>query len=109
MSLTYKVLGQNSPSATTNTNLYTCPAQKEAVVSSIVVVNRNVATGTFRVAIRPDGETLANKHYIAFDEDLDGNTRVALTLGVTLDAGDIVTVFASSGDFSFNAFGVEIQ
>jgi len=109
MSLAYKVLGQNSPSATTNTTLYTCPAQKQAVVSSIVVVNRNASAGTFRIAIRPDGETIANKHYIAFDETLNGNTRIALTLGVTIDAGDIVTIYASSTDFSFNAFGVEIQ
>ena len=51
MSLAYKVLGQNSPSATTNTTLYTCPAQKQAVVSSIVVVNRNASGGTYRTYV----------------------------------------------------------
>ncbi len=109
MSLAYKVLGQNSPSATTATTLYTCPAQTQSVVSSIVVVNRGASSGTFRVAIRPNAETLANKHYIAFDETLASNTRANLTLGITMDAADIVTIYASSADFSFNAFGVEIQ
>lgn len=108
MALNYKVLGQSSPSATTNTTLYTVPAQKEAVVSSIVVVNKGTS-GTFRIAVRPNGETIANKHYIAYDETLAGNTRVTLTLGITLDAADVVTIYASSADFSFNAFGVEIQ
>lgn len=108
MALNYKVLGQSSPSATTNTTLYTVPAQKEAVVSSIVVVNRG-SSGTFRIAVRPNAETIANKHYIAYDETLSSNTRVTLTLGITLDAADVVTIYASSADFSFNAFGVEIQ
>lgn len=109
MALNYKVLGQSSPSATTNTTLYTVPAQKETVVSSIVVVNKAGSSGTFRIAVRPNAETLANKHYIAYDETLSSNTRVTLTLGITLDAADVVTIYASSADFSFNAFGVEIQ
>lgn len=109
MSLAYKVLGQSAPSATTNTTLYTCPTQKEAVVSSIVVVNRAGTSGTYRIAVRPNAETLADKHYLAYDETLAANTRVTLTLGITLDAADVVTIYASSANFSFNAFGVEIQ
>jgi len=31
-----------------------------------------------------------------------------LTLGITVDAGDIITVYASSADMSFNVFGTEI-
>lgn len=109
MSLNYKVLGQSAPAATTATTLYTVPVQKEAILSSVVVVNRAGTSGTFRIAVRPNAETLANKHYIAYDESLAANTRVTLTLGITLDASDVVTIYASSADFSFNAFGVEIQ
>jgi hypothetical protein len=32
-----------------------------------------------------------------------------LTLGITLAAGDLVRVFASSADMSFNAFGSELS
>jgi hypothetical protein len=109
MALSYKVLGQLNPAITTNANLYTVPAQTEAVVSSIVIVNQNVAAGTYRVAIRPNGANIEAKHYIAFDNAIAGKATETLAIGVTLDAADIITVFGSNADFSFNAFGVEIQ
>lgn len=109
MSLDYKVLGQSNPTATTNTNLYTVPAQKEAILSSIVITNQSGSAGTYRIAIRPNGETITAKHFIAFDRDIAGNETETHTIGITMDAADIVTVFASSGTMSFNAFGVEIQ
>jgi hypothetical protein len=109
MSLTYKVLGQSNPLATTQTNLYTCPAQTSTVVSSIVVTNQSNTGGSYRIAIRPNGATLAAQHYIAFDRTIAGNATETHTIGVTIDAADIVTIYASSGTMSFNAFGVEIQ
>ncbi len=109
MSLTYKVLGQSNPSATTNTNLYTVPAQKSAILSSIVITNQSASSGSYRIAIRPNGEVLAAKHYIAYDRTITGNATETHTIGVTMDAADIVTIYASSATMSFNAFGVEIQ
>jgi hypothetical protein len=109
VSLDYKVLGQSNPSATTNTNLYTVPAQKDAILSSIVVTNQAGTSATYRIAIRPDGETIAAKHYIAYDRTIGANATETHTIGVTMDAADIVTIYASTGTMSFNAFGVEIQ
>jgi hypothetical protein len=109
MALNYKVLGQVNPLAATDTNIYTTPAQKETVVSSIVIVNQGSTSGTYRVAIRPNNETIATKHYIAFENSLDAKATEILAIGVTLDAADVITVRASAADFSFNAFGVEIQ
>jgi glucose-6-phosphate dehydrogenase assembly protein OpcA len=109
MALNYKVLGQSAPSATTNTTLYTVPAQKEAVVSSITIVNRGSVAGTYRIAVRPNGATIANQHYIAFDNAIDAKATETLAIGITLDAADVISVYGSSGDFTFNAFGVEIQ
>lgn len=108
MSVAYKVLGQSNPSATTNTTLYTVPAQKEAVVSSLVVVNQNASAGTYRIAIQPNGETIAAKHYIAYDNAIDAKATETHTIGITLDAGDVVTIYASNANMSFNAFGLEI-
>lgn len=108
MATTYKVLGQSAPSATTDTSLYTVPAATEAVLSTIVICNRAATSGTFRIAIRPDGATLANLHYLAFDVLVGANDATTLTLGITLNAADVVTIRASSADFSFNAFGTEI-
>jgi hypothetical protein len=108
MATSYKVLGQIAPSATTATTLYTCPSSTQTVVSSLVVTNRGVSGGTYRIAIRPNGATLSAEHYIVYDSTLGANTTTAYTLGATIDSSDIITVYASTADFSFNAFGSEI-
>ena len=102
-----KVLGQVNPSATTATTLYTVPSAKSAVISTLVVANLSTSAATYRVAIRPAGATLANVHYIAYDVALSANDSTALTLGITLATTDVVTVYASSANVNFSAFGDE--
>ena len=108
MANTYKVLGQVAPSATTATSLYTAPSSTQAVISTIVVCNRAATAGTYRIAIRPDGAALATTHYVAYDITIAANDSTALTLGITLGDTDVVTVYASSADMTFSAFGSEI-
>jgi hypothetical protein len=108
MATTYKVLGQSNPSATTATTLYTCPAGTQTVVSTIMVCNQGATSGTYRIAIRPNGASLAKEHYVAYDVSIGANTSVGYTAGFTIDASDVVTIYASSADFSFQAFGSEI-
>lgn len=108
MATNYLVLGQVAPAATTNTTLYTVPAATQAVVSTVTVCNRGATSGTVRIAIRPGGAALVNQHYVAFDVNVSANSVVALTLGITLGATDVITVYASNANFSFNAYGSEI-
>jgi hypothetical protein len=105
----YKVLGQSAPGATTNTNLYTVPAGKDAIVSTLVISNRVNTVSTFRIAIRPEGSTIANQHYIAFDVPVGASDSTTLTLGISISATDIITVYASTANLSFSAFGTEID
>ena len=109
MATAYKVLGQSAPSATTATALYTVPSATEAVVSSVTVCNRAGTAGSFRLSVRPDGATLANEHYVVYDTAIAANDTVILTIGLTLDAADVLEVYASSADMSFNAYGSEIS
>ena len=109
MAIEYKVLAQSAPSATTNTDIYTVGAGKQAVVSTITIANRSATARTYRIAIRPAGATLANQHYIAYDVILPASDTVSLTLGITLAATDVVTVYASTTDLSFGIFGTEIS
>lgn len=104
----YKVLGQSAPSATTNTNIYTVPAATSTVCSTLVICNQGITT-TFRVAVRPAGATLAAQHYIAYDNYVNQYDSVFLTLGISLAATDIVTVYAGSATLSFSLFGTEIS
>jgi hypothetical protein len=109
MAQAYKVLGQIAPAATTATAIYTVPSATEAVVSSIAVCERGGAAATFRLAVRPDGATLANQHYLVYDADLAANDTIILTIGVTMDATDVLEAYASSGDLTFHAYGSEIS
>lgn len=107
MTTTYKVLGQVNPAAVTATTLYTVPGSTQAVSSTLVVCNTGVST-TFRVAVRPGGATLDPKHYVCYDVSLDANDSKFLTLGISLGATDVVTVYAAHANVSFGLFGAEI-
>jgi uncharacterized membrane protein len=108
MASTYKVLAQSAPSATTNTDVYTVGSGKSAVVSTITVCNRAASAATYRIAIRVAGSTLSNEEYIVYDSTVPANDTISLTLGITLAATDVVTVYASNANLSFNLFGSEI-
>ncbi len=109
MPTVYKVLGQSAPSATTATTLYTVPAATSAVVSSIVIANRDASAATYRISIRPAGAAQANQHYIAYDVTVGASDSTVLTLGITLATTDVITVYASTANLSFSAYGSEIS
>jgi glucose-6-phosphate dehydrogenase assembly protein OpcA len=109
MPTTYKVLGQVAPGATTDTTLYTVPSAKQAVISTIVVANRAGSSATYRIAVRPAGATLANQHYLAYDVLVGAQDSATITIGITMTATDIITVYASTDNLSFSVFGSEID
>lgn len=102
-----KVLGQSAPSGTTNTDLYTVPSNTVATISTLVVCNRTANPDTFRVAIRPFGAAISDEHYIYYDYACGGNEVITSTIGMTLGAGTVVTVYSSAADLSYTLFGVE--
>jgi hypothetical protein len=108
MAKNYKIIAQASPAATTDTTLYTVPSSTQVSISSITICNRAASTATYRIAMRPNAETLADKHYIAYGATVPANDTIALTLGLTADAADVITVYASSASVSFGVFGSEI-
>jgi len=109
MATNYKVLGQSIPSATTATTLYTVPSATQAVVSTITVCNQAATAATYRIAIRVAGAALATSQYIAYDVSLPANASDTLTLGITVGATDVITIYSSTATMSFSAFGSEIS
>ena len=107
MATSYKVLGQANPVATTVTTLYTVPAATMSVCSTLAVASLG-SSATFRVAVRPAGATLENKHYIAYDVPVGNADSVFLTLGLSLSSTDVVSVYASTANVSFSLFGSEV-
>jgi hypothetical protein len=109
MAVTYKVLAQSAPSATTNTDVYTVGSGKSTIVSTISMCNRSSLPTSFRIAIRPAGASLTNQHYIVYDVQVAALDTINLTLGITLAATDVVTIYASAATLSVSLFGSEIS
>jgi hypothetical protein len=108
--MAYKVLGRKAAAATTAEELYATPASSAAVVSTIVIANRSASARTYRLAVKPaTGTTLATEHYLAYDVSIAPNDSVALTLGITLAAGNVIVTYASAADLTFTAFGSELS
>ena len=109
MPTAYKVLGQVSPSAITETSLY-APSAVAAVVSTVAICNQAGSAGTYRIAIRKTGESsTAAKNWLVYGATVSANDSVLLTIGATLESGSDLRVYASSANMSFQAFGSEIS
>lgn len=106
MATVYKVLGQSAPLAATLTTLYT--AAGEAICSSIIVCNRSATATQFRVAVRPAGAGISNEHYIYYDVSIPGNDTFIATVGITLEATDVISVYNTLATLSFSLYGSEI-
>lgn len=136
MSMTYKILGQRyvgltqtvtpgtgtgyyygggGGSETINetlspVTLYTVPAGKQTVVSSVFSVNHDTVTRTYDLAVVPAGETLSAKHHVRWDYSVASNDFDMFSHKLTLSAGDKIVVLPSSADkMGFTAFGVEVD
>jgi hypothetical protein len=109
MANAYKVLAQSAPAATTATDVYTVGAGIETVISTIIIANRAAAAGSFRLSVRPNGASQTNAMYFAYDVLIAANDSTTLTLGITMDAADVLTAYCSSADMSINVFGSEIS
>lgn len=110
MPTNYKILGQLAPTDTNNADLYTVPASTQAVVSTISVANDTTTSATFRIYIRKTGAAAAAVNTLYYDTPLAANSTLMITSGLTLGAGDIITVRSGTANaFTFQAFGSEVS
>lgn len=109
MATNYKVLGQVSPGAQSLTSLYTVPSATQTIASTLIVCNRGVFFERYRIAIRVDGQSVSDKDYIAYDTEIGANDSMNITVGLTLNSGDVVSVYSSSTLLSFSLYGSEIS
>lgn len=103
-----RVLGQSAPVAATLTDILTIPGATESVVSSLVVCNRSAAADTFRVSVAINGAADSVEQYNYYDIPIPGNDTFVATIGITLDAADVVRVYSRNGTSSFSLYGVLI-
>lgn len=110
MPIIYKILGQAHPAGTTETTLYTVPTGQDTVVSTLTITNVTAFAATARVWARIGGAATAHVNAILFDVPIAANSVAAFTIGLTLDATDVVSVRSSVGNtLTFQLFGSEIS
>jgi hypothetical protein len=112
MSETYKILGQTSPAATTNTTLYTVPTtgtKGQVVVSVLWIANTTAGGIAIRVFCVPSGSSAAQTNALIYGRSLAANTEDATLKGLTLRSGDSIVVYAAAVNVVFTLFGTLIN
>jgi len=109
MSDIIKVLGQADTAATTVTTLYTVPNLTQTTISSFVACNRTGSAITFRLSVHVIGASADDKQYLFYDKSVAANDTLTVVIGMTLGQTDVLKVYASAVDMSFNLFGVETK
>lgn len=103
-----KILGQSAPAASVLTDVYTVGASTQAVISTLTISNRSITDTNFRVSVAQNGAADATKQYIYYDVFIPANDTFATTIGITLNAGDVIRFLSGNGNLSINIFGVEL-
>ncbi len=109
MTETLKILGQLTPAATTLSDLYAVPGGTSASISSIIVCNQNASSISFRISLAAAGAADNSKQYLYHDLTLLAHDTFIATIGISLASTDVVRVYASSGNVSFNICGIEVS
>lgn len=109
---TYKILGQVNPTANTQSNVYVVPAATSAVVNSITISNSGTANASYSLIVMPSANFASpasnGQYFIIRGGAMPFADTATLTLSLTLPAGAVLAANASTGNFAFSAFGVEI-
>jgi hypothetical protein len=109
MAFGYKILGQAAPANTSNANAYTVPSGKEAIVSSIAIANVTGADALYEVYVRANGAAASAANALVFDATAVKNSTTIIQAGITLSAGDIITVQTGTANaITFHVFGTEV-
>ncbi len=97
-------LGANDLSATTNTTVYTCPADTYAVVA-INICNRGSTATAVRIAVA-DGDTPGAAEYIEYDSEVFSKNVLERT-GLVLSATQRLVVYSTQASVSAVVVGIE--
>jgi len=97
-------LGVQDLAATTDTTLYTCPADTFSVVT-VSVCNRGTSVAQVRLALSTSGTPNA-ADYLEFDVDLPAKGVLERT-GIVMDASKVLVVRSSATSVNAVCYGIE--
>lgn len=103
-----RVIKQNSPIASTLTDMYVVPINLLVTLGSLVVCNRENATTTFKISLAVGGEGDNLKQYLFYDVDLCAKQTLQFGLAAPIAYNDVIRVWSANGQVSFTLFGTSI-
>jgi hypothetical protein len=105
----YKVLGQLSPTNTTENSFSAVPSLKAWVISTITISNITSTNAYATVSMCVNGASTSNANTLLKDVLIPANSMQAFTLGISLAAADVVRVTSGTASaLTFQLFGTEI-
>ena len=99
------ILAQLAPGAAAETVLYAVAATEHIIANEIVVCNRSGAGASFRISISQLGAATSTKDYFYYDTPINANDTFANDINLTLNATDVIRVYASSANLTFTLLG----
>jgi len=90
-----------TPSAATETAIYTVPAANSAVLSSLRVTNRNASTTALSVAVYPGGGATAYSLLKTYSLPTNQTMDVFSGVPCVLEAADVIKVTSSQATVDF--------
>ena len=98
-----------TPSAATETTIYTAPAANNAVLSSLRVTNNNASSSNISVAVYPGGGGTPYKLMKTYVLPTSQTLDVFSGVPCVLIAGDVLKVTSSVADVDFYLSYLEID
>lgn len=110
MAATYKNARiQGTASTSTYSILYSVPAGKSAVISTISIANTAATDTNYRIAIVDTDVTPTATDWLVYDSVVSANDSTFLSIGITLTATQKLKISSSANTTTFMCFISEIS
>lgn len=97
----------------TSKTLYTVPANTEASISSISVINNGTVSGDYYLGVVKSADSstpgISEVQTIIPTRTIDAGVTDEIVGGITLSAGDQIRIFTESPDITAHIYGAEIS
>ena len=85
----------------------TVPDMPQTTAIAFLVAKRTGSSITFRLSFHVGGASTNYTQDLHYDKSVAANDSLAIVIGITLNQTDVLKVYTSAVDMSFNVFGCE--
>lgn len=97
----YKVLGQSTPGAMSQSTIVAPSGVDQVDVLSFVACNHSEVLAKYRISVR----SAAGEFFLQYQSPIGPNETISTAYQITLGPGDAINVYSTTGTVDFSAFG----